>query len=296
VIATAAVAGQAFSLGLVITVFGLGFRHGIDWDHIAAITDITSSQEDRRHAIFFGTLYALGHALVVLGLGLIAILIGAHLPSWIDEWMPRIVGFTLIVLGVYVFAGLIKHGKEFRLRSRWMLIFAGVRNGTRWIREKAGRPLGGGGEFESPILTIEEAEAGASEISRRHHGHHGHPGHHHHATPEDDPFINYSKWTAFFVGMIHGIGAETPTQILVISGIVVAGGKAIGLIMLLTFLVGLLSSNTVITTGSAFGYMKATANWKIYATVAVVTGTFSLVVGIIFLFGKSTFLPSILGG
>jgi high-affinity nickel-transport protein len=242
--------------------------------------------------------FSQSHALVVLGLGVVAILIGAHLPSWIDEWMPRIVGFTLIVLGVYVFAGLIKHGKDFRLRSRWMLIFAGVRNGARWLRRKVGSPLEGEseGELGSPVLTVEEAGAGAIEISQRHHGHHGHPGHHHHATPEDDPFMNYSKWTAFFVGMIHGIGAETPTQILVISGIVVAGGKGIGLIMLATFLVGLLTSNTVITTGSAFGYMKATSNWKIYATVAVVTGTFSLVVGIIFLLGRETFLPSILGG
>lgn len=289
-------AGEVFSLGLVITVFGLGFRHGIDWDHIAAITDITSSQENRRHAIFFGTLYALGHALVVLGLGVLAIILGSHLPAGIDEWMPRIVGFTLIILGVYVFAGLIKHGRDFRLRSRWMLIFSGVRKGSRWIRAKLGASAGEG-EFQSPILTIQEAEAGATEISQRHHGHHGHPGHHHHAKPSDeDPFMNYSKWTAFLVGMIHGIGAETPTQVLVISGIVVAGGRGVGLIMLLTFLVGLLLSNTLITTGSAFGYMKATANWKIYATVAVVTGTFSLIVGTMFLLGMENVLPAILGG
>ena len=42
--------------------------------------------------------------------------------------MGRIVGVTLIVLGVYVFESLIRHGREFRMRSRWMLVFAGVRS------------------------------------------------------------------------------------------------------------------------------------------------------------------------
>ena len=30
-------------LGLLVTGLLLGFRHGFDWDHIAAITDITST-------------------------------------------------------------------------------------------------------------------------------------------------------------------------------------------------------------------------------------------------------------
>src|SRR5204863_3113959 len=33
----------AASVGLLITALVLGIRHGIDWDHIAAITDITST-------------------------------------------------------------------------------------------------------------------------------------------------------------------------------------------------------------------------------------------------------------
>ena len=35
--------------------------------------------------------------------------------------MERIVGFTLILLGIYVLVGLVRHGREFRMRSRWML-------------------------------------------------------------------------------------------------------------------------------------------------------------------------------
>src|SRR5881628_1480333 len=128
----ATIAAKGFRFGVVIAALGFGFRHGIDWDHIAAITDITSSQDERRRSMLFGTLYALGHALVVLVLGIVAILAGERLPDSVDKVMTRIVGVTLLLLGVYVFASLIRHGRDFRLRSRWMLVFAGVRKGVRW--------------------------------------------------------------------------------------------------------------------------------------------------------------------
>src|SRR5207248_6309787 len=108
-----------FGFGIVLTALWLGFQHGIDWDHIAAITDITSSQEERRQSLLFGTLYALGHALVILVLGALAVLVGEHLPSGIDKIMERIVGVTLLLLGVYLFYSLFRHGRDFRLRSRW---------------------------------------------------------------------------------------------------------------------------------------------------------------------------------
>jgi len=34
------------ALALIATGLGLGLRHGIDWDHIAAITDITGTMDD----------------------------------------------------------------------------------------------------------------------------------------------------------------------------------------------------------------------------------------------------------
>jgi high-affinity nickel permease len=43
----------------------LGFRHGFDYDHIAAISDITSVQTDRWRGMRLGLLYALGHAAMV---------------------------------------------------------------------------------------------------------------------------------------------------------------------------------------------------------------------------------------
>ena len=296
----AALSEGGFGFGLLIASFWFGFRHGIDWDHIAAITDITSSQEDRGRAIAFGTLYVVGHAVVVLGLGIVAILIGQELPESVDAAMGRIVGVTLIVLGVYVFVSLIRHGREFRMRSRWMLVFAGVR--SAWWKLRGRRPSANGAhdhEREPVHVHAGGAEAVAADdrVAEWHHGHHGRPGHHHHKHPEpDDPFVNYQKGTSFLVGMLHGVGAETPTQILIFTAAAGAGGKAAGLAVLAAFLVGLVTSNSVITVGSAFGFLRASKNFAVYATVAVITGVFSLVIGVLFVLGKDTVLPALFAG
>ena len=297
--------GEAFGLGVVVSAFLFGFRHGIDWDHIAAITDITSSQENRRDSVVFGTLYALGHALVVFVIGSAAILLGAKLPASVDPIMERIVGLTLVILGVFVFASLIKHGREFRMRSRWMLIFSGVRTAYRKTRGVMARSNGdaAGHAHDDGDPIHQHADDGLAvavaddlPVSEWHHGHHGRPGHHHHKHPEPDAFMEYGRGTAFVVGMVHGIGAETPTQILIFLTAVTAGGKAAGEAVLLTFLVGLLVSNTMITLGSTFGFLRASQNWKIYVTVAILTGTFSLVIGLLFLSGEGRILPALFGG
>lgn len=300
-------AAETFGLGVILSAFFFGFRHGIDWDHIAAITDITGTQDSRGKAMFFGTLYALGHALVVFLIGTFAIVLGEQLPSGVDSVMERIVGFTLILLGIYVFAGLIRHGREFRMRSRWMLIFSGVRNLSRRARRRGLsdaerdhelQPVhvhtdGMGEEEGSLSLSVAEDIP----VSDWHHGHHGHPGHHHHKHPEpDDAFMNYGRATAFVVGMVHGVGAETPTQLLIFLTAAGAGGRVTGEVVLGAFIVGLLTSNSLITFGSATGFLKASENWQIYAAVAILTATFSLVIGSLFLFGKGTLLPALFGG
>ena len=75
-----------------------------------------------------------------------------------------------------------------------------------------------------------------------------------------------------------------------------AGAGATGVLVLAAFLLGLFTSNSAITLGSAFGYMSATRNFSVYAGVAIVTALFSLVVGSIFLFGGATALPTLFGG
>ena len=289
---TAVIVGATgFGFGLLVTALSLGFRHGIDWDHIAAITDIAGTQDDRRQALWFGTLYALGHAAVVFVLGIVAILAGDLIPKGLDEAMGRVVGITLILLGVYVFVSLVRHGRDFRLRSRWMLIFSGVRRGTQWVREHVGAELGNGGA----LATAQQPEAPTE--SWWHHGHHGRRGHHHHAEPEPDEHADaYGRGTAFGVGMIHGVGAETPTQILIFLAAGQVAEGSVGVTVLAAFIVGLLASNSIITLGAAYGFLSAQKNFALYASVAVIVGAFSLVMGALFLFGQESVLPAFFGG
>jgi cytochrome c biogenesis protein CcdA len=299
------------TIALLLTALVLGLRHGIDWDHLAAITDITSTTsaaeaaeveheetheqshghehkhggsaeltthaaEPEAHAphaphtpvrhrnflalergpVILGTLYALGHATVVVIIGAAALLIGAQLPDWVDPLMARVVGLTLLLLGVWVFVSLynyVRHGEAFRLRSRWMLVFDGVRYGWR--------------RFQAWL--------------------HGHE----HVEPLE--MSSYGPRTAFGVGMIHGIGAETATQVLFIAAIGGAGSIGLGIPMMLAFVVGLVISNTAIVVISASGFLASQRRRQIYVVVGVIAGFFSLVIGAAFLFGFEDLLPNL---
>ncbi|HEU4673685.1 MAG TPA: hypothetical protein VFS32_12380, partial [Candidatus Limnocylindrales bacterium] len=307
----------AGTLGLLGTALVLGFRHGFDWDHIAAITDITSTTAaadagvetheatharlgaghhhahggltelqahdrgpgsatytpprttgdgrahpsfvtEQRHAILLGTLYALGHATVVAALGLLALAFGAVLPDWVDPIMGRVVGATLLLLGIWVFVSLYqyaRHGTEFRLRSRWMIVFDSVRYGWRRLQARL----------------------------------HGHE----HVDPIE--MSSYGRRTAFGVGMIHGVGAETGTQVLLIAAIGGASGAGLGVPMMVAFILGLLASNTIVVVISASGFVASQLRTRLYVVIGVVAGIFSLVVGTIFLLGIEDLLPDLPG-
>ncbi len=297
--------GAVLATGLV-----LGIRHGFDWDHIAAITDITSttataeageeahavahavqghahphggpaeleahataagahdSTDDRRlvtrkgfvreegRAVVLGTLYALGHALVVLALGLLALQFGALLPDWVDPLMSRVVGITLLFLGLWVFVSLynyLRHGGEFRLRSRWMLVLDSVRGLYRRLQARL----------------------------------HGHE----HVEPVE--MSSYGRGTAFGVGMIHGIGAETGTQALLIATVGGAAGAGLGVPMLVAFVIGLVVSNTVIVVLTATGFVAGRLRTPLYLAIGVLAGVFSIVVGFLFLVGNEGALPDL---
>ena len=68
--------------------------------------DRTRLATEQRHAIALGTLYALGHGLVVVVLGSAALVLGTQLPDWVDPLMARVVGVTLLLLGLWVFVSL----------------------------------------------------------------------------------------------------------------------------------------------------------------------------------------------
>jgi hypothetical protein len=307
-----AVAGQeGVSVPLVIAALVLGLRHGIDWDHVAAITDITGSRMSFRQSLRLASLYALGHAIVVLLLGLAVIELGSQIPATVDAVMGRLVGATLILLGFYVFYGLIRYGRGFRMRSRWMVLLSGARRARNaLLHRRPGQKIvishdhahghkdalhtaHEHREVPSPsngVLRASSAQPTVTPPSVHRHAHH------HIGELPQDPFAQYTTGTAVGVGMIHGVGAETPTQVLLFLSAVGVGGRAAGIALLITFLIGLVASNTLIAVASALGFLGATRNFALYATVAVVIGVLSLGLGTLYLFGRGGVIPPLLGG
>jgi high-affinity nickel permease len=327
------------SIGIISASMALGFRHGIDWDHIAAITDITSTASDtsmedeeqwlvgepglmltdeshhtlahgstaatassavlvgdearqasgaglspylhshvptnghgpsknghqngvsafvqkQRPALVLGTMYAIGHGSVVFVLGLAAILARGVLPDWIDPIMERVVGVTLIFLAAYLFYSLYRFFRgqgEFKLRSRWMIVFAGVRSLYERLRAKV----------------------------------FGRPREHVHTSQ------SYGVRTALGIGMIHGVGAETGTQALVIATAVGANSQLLGVVALCAFLVGLLISNSVVTVISSMGFVSSRQRQWVYVGAGLFAAVFSLLVGIFFILRSADALPDL---
>jgi hypothetical protein len=237
----------------------LGFRHGFDYDHIAAITDITSLETSPPRAMRMGLTYVLGHAATVAVLGGAVIVFQRSLPARIDGWAERAVGLTLVVLGLYVLGGMLREKERFRPRSRASLMIGGL----RWLRRRAQG-------FFSSSSTMELAA-------------------------DPDPAEPYSKRSVFAIGVIHGLGAETPSQLLLFLLAANLGGLARGFLGLGMFLAGLLVMNTLMTASAVGLFGVSAAKPRMLRFVIGFTAAYSLVVGGIFLFGSSALLPP-LGG
>jgi hypothetical protein len=203
-----------------------------------------------------GVTYALGHALTVVVLGALVVMLHIPLPARLDNWTERLIGATLIVLGVGVVANLIKHSHSREaMRSRWAILISGCQ--YAWWR----------------VTTIFKPHS-----------------------PRPEPFSwNYNGGSVFAIGILHGLGAETPSQLMLFLLAASLGGTAQGFLGLLAFAVGLVAMNTLMTAslGGIFGI--GLHRPVFYRWVAVGGAVYSFAIGVIFLLGSSDKLPS-LGG
>src|SRR6202047_1164030 len=172
----------------------LGFRHGFDYDHIAAISDITSVQTDRWRGMRLGLLYALGHAAMVAVLGSAVIIFQLSLPHGIDRVAERLVGLTLLVLGVYVLASIFSGNPA--PRSRFQVISGAL----RWIHWKM-KSYWHDHDVQSPV----------------------------------EKNWNYGSKSVLMIGVVHGLGAETPSQLMIFLLAANLGGISKGFLGLTMF-------------------------------------------------------------
>ncbi len=238
----------------------LGLRHGFDYDHLAAISDITSVQRGWREGMRLGLLYALGHAATVAVLGAAVIFLHLSLPEHLDSIGERLVGATLIVLAIYVLVSFLRRRPDLTPgatahthlpQSRIALLVSGARYASWRIRR-----------LRNPAL----------------------------ARPDDFRF-RYDQSSVFLVGIIHGLGAETPSQLLLFLLAAKLGGTSRGFLGLLSFILGLLLMNTLMTASASGIFAGSTHRPRLQTIVTSLTAVYSFVIGTIFLFGTSSKLP-----
>lgn len=234
----------------LLTAAVLGFRHGFDYDHIAAIADIVSVQNSRRTAFRLGMIYALGHALTVAALGSVVVALGVRLPMGIDRWAERFVGLTLLVLGIYVLGTLIFQPAGELPKSRYMLLHRAWHH-TRFAFGRSGQ-------------------------------------HTAYAAPD-----SFDARSVFVIGIIHGLGAETPSQLMIFLLAANLGGAALGILGLAMFLAGLLTMNALMTASAAGAFGASRHRPRLLRVASALTGAYSLAMGIVFLAGRSSLLPAI---
>ncbi len=233
----------------------LGLRHGFDYDHLAAITDITSVQRGWREGMRLGLLYVLGHAATVAALGVAVVTFRLALPVHLDAVGERVVGATLLVLTVYILVAFFRRrpGVHSHPVSRIALLVSGARY-LHWRARKLRNP------------TLEK--------------------------PASFRF-RYGQSSVFTVGILHGLGAETPSQLVLFLLAANLGGTSRGIVGLLCFIAGLLVMNTLMTASASGIFSGAVHRPRVQSFVTLLTAAYSLTIGLIFILGASDKLPSL---
>jgi ABC-type nickel/cobalt efflux system permease component RcnA len=84
--------------------FVLGLRHASDPDHLVAVTSLVAADRDggTRDATRLGAWWGLGHATMLLALGIPLIALHSSLPAWLESAAEKGIGLIIIVLAARV--------------------------------------------------------------------------------------------------------------------------------------------------------------------------------------------------
>ena len=232
--------------------FLLGCRHGLDWDHISAITDLATAGSGERRDLRLAFWYCVGHGLVIALLGAAVGLLGLGLPSGIDRVFESVVGGTLVALGALVLWQLGRDRGDYRFTGRWRLLIVVVRRAWARARRRGSGPAG--------------------------------------------PLDDLGPRAAFAIGVLHGTGAETPTQVVLFASAGASGNGGAAALILLAFVTGMIVSDLGIAATWLAGRIGARSVPRVQLTLGVLTGVSSLAVGLLFISGRSAVLPALFGG
>jgi high-affinity nickel permease len=227
-----------------LVMFGLlailiGMKHGIDGDHVAAIADMVGSEKERRRQVSLGVMYAVGHGMVVMVIGILFIYIGLKLPKETQYLLEGLVSLTLIILGSFIIYSIFHQKRDYQYKSRLKIV-------TDFFIRLAGK------------FRLERKRTSVSPVG-------------------------LGAFGALVIGIIHGIGVESPTQIAIISNTAGLDNLTMALLQLTLFVIGLLIATIGITFCLSWGFMKARFKRRLFILLGSVTGAYSLGLGIFML-------------
>ena len=94
--------GATFPVALGIA-FVLGLRHASDPDHLVSVTSLVAADDgDTRAATRLGAWWGVGHAAVLLAIGLPLIFLKSELPGWLESGAEKAVGAVILALALRV--------------------------------------------------------------------------------------------------------------------------------------------------------------------------------------------------
>ena len=92
------------SWGIVLLISALlGLRHATDPDHLAAVTTLIASEQDRsrvRKASLMGLLWGLGHGTTLVLIGLPLVVLGRYLPEAVQQAAEVAIGGIIVFLAI----------------------------------------------------------------------------------------------------------------------------------------------------------------------------------------------------
>jgi len=113
---------------------------------------------------------------------------------------------------------------------------------------------------------------------------------------ESDPSAPLSFRAAFGIGLLHGTGAETPTQVVLFATAASAGSTGGAAAVLGAFIVGLVAADGAVALLWVGGRLASLRVPRAQLGLGVLTGLASVGVGCTFILQKSALLPSLFGG
>lgn len=253
---------DAVPIALAGTSFALGARHGLDWDHIAAITDLTAPRpgDERprtapsagrprpgRRGLALSAWYCTGHGLVLAVFGALVLVLGLRLPPALDVAFQAVVGLTLVTLGGVVLYQLGRYRADYRYTGRISLVVGALRRG--WARARR-----------------REVPGDVLDVDRR---------------------------GAFLVGLLHGTGAETPTQVALFAAAGASGSTGTAAIILGAFVAGLVVADLGIAAAWLSGVLGSRRAPRVQRALGAFTGVASLTLGLLILTGHSALVPQL---